>query len=399
MKFILILLISQGLWANVKLGIDNLFQNQEITDFLRNKSVAVLAHHASYNSQGEHLVDILNQKKSLQLIKIFTPEHGLRELADEWIEDGIDEKTSLPYFSLYLQDRQAPTAELLSDIDVIIIDLQDVGMRFYTFATTMAMTMEAASENGVDIIILDRPNPIGGKIEGPVLDSTLWGHLISYRDLPTRHGLTMGELAKFYYKKLKLKNKLFVSLMSGWNRSMIWEETGLPWRIPSPALPNPANAYLYSIVGPFESFNLAVGRGVDNSQAFHIIGAPWISQLESHLLAIRLNKISPSISFRSHSWVSTRAKYQGERLNGIQVQFIDYKNINGYEVLIKMLSIFYQTFGDNFLPTHTKNWTHRYLGNLEVWDHIKEKRIDYLMKKSIKSQVEYRKFTGGITIY
>ncbi len=400
MKFSILLIIVSGfLHAKVKLGIDRFFEQPQLLNYLENKRIAILAHHASVNTQGEHLIDLAFNHPQIHVVKLFTPEHGLRDLSDDWIEDGIDEKTSLPYYGLYKPERRAPSQKMLEDIDVIIIDLQDVGMRFYTFATTMALTMKAANEAQVQVIILDRPNPIGGFVQGLTLKNNLTKHFISYGKLPTRHGLTMAELARFYYREFNLSMPYFLVPMEGWSRKMIWEETALKWNTPSPALISPENSYLYALLGPLESFNLAVGRGIDNSEAFFIYGAPWISLSESQELAQKLNKLSSFIKFSAYSWKPTRSRYQGETCYGVKVVHFEFKKIHSFQLLVKVLHIFQEMFQERFEPTVKNEWTHRYFGHKKAWQWIQEGKLTKIINKAQRQTKRFKSYIQGLLLY
>ncbi len=404
MKFLTILFLTLPLYAQVILGIDKLTSDQTLRKYLQNKTIAALAHPASLNSKGEHLVDILYKDRSFKLKVLFTPEHGLRKLQDDWIEDGVDSITGIPYYSLYKSDRRSPNAQLLKNIDVIIIDLQDVGMRFYTFNTTMALTLKAAFENNVDVLILDRPNPLGGlAVEGFNLDKSLLGHFISFFEIPTRHSLTIAEMALYYLQTQNFSNstsKLHLVKMQNWNRNMIWEETQIPWNTPSPALVTPMNAYMYSILGSLESFNLSVGRGIDNHDAFLVYGAPWITLEESHLLSQNLNLISPHIQFTPYYWFVTRGPYKGEKAHGVKVSHLDFKMVNGFKILIEVISKFEILFQERFKATEKNSWTDRYLGNKNIWDWIQEgKDFNEILTLSYQSQKKLKNFKKDFALY
>jgi uncharacterized protein YbbC (DUF1343 family) len=269
--------------------------------------------------QREHLIDLLH--KDFELKKIFAPEHGLRTMADDWIEDGTDEQTGLPVISLYKRTSKGPTPKDLIGIDAIVIDLQDVGVRYYTYFSTIAEVMKAASPLNVEIILLDRPNLIGGKIiEGKVLDSNLTGSFTAYHTVPTRHGMTLGELARMINHEKDMKVKLTVIPVSGWERENLVFNMDREWIAPSPALIDIEQVGLYAMWGTLENFNLAVGRGKENDLAFRVLGAPWITKEESKKLTNELNAFGfKGVKFESFEWKVTRATHVGQTARGVKI--------------------------------------------------------------------------------
>jgi uncharacterized protein YbbC (DUF1343 family) len=305
------------LWA-LDYGIDTL-NEPSIAMKLKGKRLAVLTHAAGVNQVGRHLIDLLVQHYSL--IKIFAPEHGLRTQADDWVEDGVDEATGLPVISLYKRGDRAPRLEDLQNLDGIVIDLQDVGVRFYTYFSTIAEVMKVAARAQVEVIILDRPNLLGGTlIEGKLLDAKLAGHFIAYHTVPTRHGMTLGELARMLNAEQKLNCQLTVIPVRGWRREALWPILDRAWTAPSPALTSPQQVGLYALWGSLENFNLAVGRGQENHLAFRVLGAPWISPEEATTLSHRLNQLNfPGVQFSSTQWNVTRSIFNGQLARGVEI--------------------------------------------------------------------------------
>lgn len=254
----------------VKLGVDVLAA-QEFAP-LRNKRVGVVTNQTGLDSDGVHLVQRLVGAR-LNVVKIFSPEHGLYGLRDEKVGDAVDEKTGLPVLSLYGKTRR-PTKEMLDGLDVLVFDIQDVGVRFYTYISTMGLCMEEAAKHNVEFVVLDRPNPISGvRVEGPSADEK---HLsfIAYRPIPLVHGMTVGELAAFFNAEYRIGARLTVVPMEGWRREMYWDDTGVRWVNPSPNMRSPTQALLYPAIGLLEGTNLSVGRGTPTP--FEIFGAPFI---------------------------------------------------------------------------------------------------------------------------
>ncbi len=273
--FALVLLLAQvsTLSAGPLLaGIDVLQQ----TDFagLEGKRVGVITNQTGVDRHGRSLVDLLFAAKKLTLVAIFSPEHGFRgdQDAGAHVDHARDAQTGLPVFSLYGKTRR-PTAEMLRGIDTLVFDIQDVGARFYTYLSTMGICMEEAAAHGIEFVVLDRPNPLGGDVlEGPVLEKT--GSFVGYFPVPIRHGLTAGEMARLHAEAKGLKLRLTVIPVRGWRRSMLFDQTGRSWVRPSPNLRSLDAALLYPGLCLFEATNLSVGRGTD--APFRWFGAPWL---------------------------------------------------------------------------------------------------------------------------
>jgi uncharacterized protein YbbC (DUF1343 family) len=300
-------------------GIDRL-DEASVRSELEGKRLAVLAHAASVDREGRHVIDLLRARH--RLVKIFTPEHGLRSLDDGYIGDGTDPASGLPVVSLYKKEGRAPRPEDLFDVDVIVMDLQDVGMRYYTYFSTLAEFLKVAARLGKTVILLDRPNPIGGeRVEGSVLDSTLAGNFIAYHTVPTRHGMTLGELALLYLTEARISLPLRVVGVTGWRRQFFGPSFERFWRASSPALPDIEQVELYALIGSLEQFNLSVGRGLTNESAFRVFGAPWITEEESVSLAGDLNALGlAGLVFFPHQQRVTRAIYEGQEIRGIRVE-------------------------------------------------------------------------------
>jgi uncharacterized protein YbbC (DUF1343 family) len=327
------------------LGIDRLF-SPPFAGLLRGARVGVLAHAASRSRDGRHLVDLLHERADLRAI--FTPEHGLRSIDDDAVPDGRDPATGVPVFSLYGPRRQ-PTPEQLSVVDVLVVDLQDVGLRYYTYPATLAWLLRAAAGAGKRVIVLDRPDPLGGAVvEGAMLEERWSGGIVSFYPMPTRHGMTLGELARFYNEELALGADLTVVPMAGWERAWVWPSTGLPWRAPSPALPTFEQALLYALFGPLEATNLAVGRGKDNADAFRVYGAPWVSEWQAARVVERLSALGlAGLRFSTAEWIPTRAKFEGKRCRGFRVDVTG--PVDGFRALVETLKQLDRELGHNLM--------------------------------------------------
>lgn len=343
----MLLLMSSCACFSLDYGIDRLDEASVAKKF-EGKQLAILTHAAAKSKQGIHLIDFLHHKFIVK--KIFAPEHGLRTMADDWVDDGIDETTGLPVISLYKRGTRAPTASDLMGIDAIVIDLQDVGVRYYTYFSTIAEVMKATAPLGVEVILLDRPNLLGGVTEGKVLDETLAGHFIAYHTIPTRHGMTLGELALMINAEKKIGAKLTVIPASGWARENLIFSSDRPWLAPSPALVQIEQVGFYALWGALEQFNLAVGRGKTNELAFRILGAPWMTPLESHTLALHLNQLGLSgVVFRPYSWFVTRALYEGKTAQGIILEWSGLE-VRSDELTYKVTAVLMKLFKDRLIP-------------------------------------------------
>jgi len=259
---------------------------------LQGKRIGLVTNHTGRARDGATTIDLLHGAKGVTLVRLFSPEHGIRGILDANVPSTTDEKTGLMIQSLY-GDTRRPTTAMFEGIDTMVIDLQDVGARFYTYMTTMAYVMEEAAKNKTAVVVLDRPNPIGGyQIEGPILDKAALS-FVGYYPMPIRHGMTLGELARLFNAENKIGVQLNVIQLRNWKRDAYFDATGLPWINPSPNMRNLIQATLYPGIGAIESTNVSVGRGTDTP--FEQVGAPWIDGVA---LADALNARSiPGISF------------------------------------------------------------------------------------------------------
>jgi len=325
-------------------GIDRL-EKAEFDHLFVGKKLAVLTHAAAQSENGTHLIDILF--KRYPLLKIFSPEHGLRTIADEWVENGVDSVTGLPVISLYKKSSKAPDVKDLEGIDAVVIDLQDVGVRYYTYFSTIAELMKVSGKLGVEVIILDRPNLIGGTIlEGIVLDQELTGKFVSYYDVPSRHGMTLGELANMINKEKNLNVTLTIIPVKDWFRENVLFTLDRKWIPPSPAIVEKEQVALYALWGFLENFNLAVGRGQTNELAFKVIGAPWISQSEAEEFSNSLNQLGfEGVQFTHFSWEVTRSTFKGERVQGVKISW-NHAELRTDEFNYKVSQTLYRHFRD-----------------------------------------------------
>ncbi len=287
---------------------------------LSGRRLGLLCHPASVDRRLRHAAPLLQGDSRFDLRALFGPQHGLRgETQDNMIEwEGFtDPVTGLPARSLYGEHRK-PTAAMLADIDVLVVDLQDVGARYYTFIWTLLLCMEACAEEGKAVVVLDRPNPLGGMSEGSVLDME-YRSFVGLAPIPMRHGLTVGELAPWFASHFGLDVDLHVIAMEGWKRSMEFEETGLPWVMPSPNMPTPDTAFVYPGMCLLEGTSLSEGRGT--TRPFEIFGAPGI---DPEALCRRLDgRGLDGVVFRPLSFEPTFQKHAGRLCGGAQIHVTD----------------------------------------------------------------------------
>ncbi len=280
------------------------------------------------NHKLKSTVDILYEAKNVNLIALFGPEHGVRGEVDagKYVAFYKDIKTNLPVYSLYGKTRK-PTKDMLADIDVLVYDIQDIGTRSYTFISTMGLAMEAASENDIEFIVLDRPNPLGGiKIEGNIAEPKYMSFISQY-PVPYVYGLTSGELAKLLVGENMIKTKPgfapTIIAMEGWKRHMNFADTKLHWVPASPHIPHAYSAYFYPMTGVLGELRDAISIGVGYTLPFQIIGAEWI---DSRALADELNARNiPGIQFREISFTPYYAFGKGKILHGVQIHITDFQ--------------------------------------------------------------------------
>lgn len=340
--------------AQVLSGADLLLQKH--FSLIQGKRVGLVTNHSALLADGRHLADALGENPEVKLVVLFGPEHGIRgdAPAGAKIQDDTDAKTGAKVYSLYGRINK-PTPEMLQGVDVLVFDIFDVGARFYTYESTMSHAMEAAAENNIPYIVLDRPNPIRGTwVEGFIrLDSLR--SFVGLHPIPTAHGLTMGELATLYngegWLKNNVKARLTVIRMEGWKRSQWYDETGLKWVKPSPNIPTLASAVVYPGTCFFEGTNLSEGRGTE--KPFEYIGAPfingghWAKELNSHNLpGVRFEPID--FTPKEIPGAATNPKHKGTRCGGVFVKVVDRDAFEPIKTAIHMLAILKQLYPSEF---------------------------------------------------
>jgi uncharacterized protein YbbC (DUF1343 family) len=301
---------------HVEYGIDVL--RERGFEGLRGRRVALVTHRAAIASDGKSTLDVLAAAPDVQLVAVLSPEHGLEARREGAIADSRDQKSALPVYSLY-GDTLRPTARMLKDVEVIVVDLVDVGTRYYTYMSTLHQTLISAAELDIPIMVLDRPDPIGGvAVEGPLLDVG-YENFVNHHRLPVRHGMTAGELAELINAERNIGARLEVVEAAGWQRGLLQGETGLPWVAPSPNLRDVEATLLYPAIGLVESTNVSVGRGTDTP--FHILGAPFIDS-KALLRALRQAAL-PGVQFAAVDFVPTAAPHAGKLCHGVSATVTD----------------------------------------------------------------------------
>jgi len=329
---------------------------------LEGQKIGLITNQTGISRLGVSNIQVLHEAVNVNLLAIFSPEHGLFGKLDvPLIEDSKDTATGIRVFSLYGSTRR-PTTDMLSGIDTLVFDIQDIGTRFYTYISTMGQAMQAAAENHVRFVVLDRPNPINGiTVSGPVLDEGRES-FVGFHRLPVRHGMTIGELALMFKAELNLDLELEIILLSGWHRADYFDSTGLQWINPSPNMRNLDEAILYPGIGLLETTNLSVGRGTETP--FELFGAPW---LDGELLSRELNDLDlPGVSFSPLQFTPDASKFEGDLCSGVSIVITDRKQYDsirtGLEIALHLRRLYPETWEIDAYD--------RLLGNKAVLDAI-----------------------------
>ena len=391
----------------VMLGIDVL----EAMNFapLKGKRVGLLTHPAGVNRYGVSTIDVLRRARNVRLVALFGPEHGIYgdEKADVPVLDKIDKRTGLPVYSLYGKYRK-PTAEMLKKIDVLVVDLQGVGSRSYTFKSCMLRAAEACFEHGKELMILDRPNPLGGlKVDGPMLDMQYKSYVGMFQ-VPYVHGLTIGELARFakatygameITSKQQKRGKLTVIPMKGWKRSMLWSDTGLRWVPTSPAVPSFASAVGYAMTG----LGCQIGgfkHGYGTTYPFRMLTFPskTPAQISSELRSYGIR----GVSFRAVASKDSK----GKRIDGLYVGITDWNSLRPTELSFYMMKASCKFNGGNVFARAGKNQIslfNKHVGSQEWWREIATKganaNVKYYIDKWARQAQDFKKASSRYYLY
>jgi uncharacterized protein YbbC (DUF1343 family) len=312
---------------------------------LRGKRVGLITNHTGVDAQGRTAIELLKKAPGVQLVALFSPEHGIAGHADEKVSSTKDSSSGLPVYSLY-GDSRRPADEMLEGIDALVFDIQDAGVRFYTYTTTMAYCMEAAAKHGIAFYVLDRPNPLGGEVvEGPVLDKDKTS-FVGYFPLPVRYGLTIGELAQLFNEENKIHCDLHVIAMRNWRRAEYFDNTGARWIPPSPALRTLKGAVLYPGLEILQNAGVSVGRGTE--APFEEFGAPW---MDGERVAAALNARGlPGLNFKPLQFVPAGGPFQGQRCGGVSVRVSERSAARPLRMGIEIATVLRKLYPQQFDP-------------------------------------------------
>ncbi|MBW8331274.1 MAG: DUF1343 domain-containing protein [Prolixibacteraceae bacterium] len=363
--------------SKVKTGIEVLRESN--FKILQGKRVGLITNPTGVDSQLKSTVDILNEAPGVKLVVLYGPEHGVRGdvYAGDKVETTIDKQTGIPVYSLYGKTRKA-NAEMLKDVDVLVYDIQDIGCRSYTYISTMGLAMEAAAENNIEMVVLDRPNPVGGlKVEGNLAEHQFISFVSQFK-IPYLYGLTCGELAKLLNseKMLGTQCKLTVVPMKGWKRKMTFDQTGLPWVLTSPHVPHATSSFYYAASGILGEFSF-MSIGVGYTLPFQLFAK---DSIDASALSQRLNDLHlPGVLFRPIYLKPFYAVGQGKNYSGVQFYLTDYKKARLTEIQFYVMQVMAELYPDKkcFGPDTEKRY--------DMFDKVcGSDQIRLLMSKNMK---------------
>ncbi|MEB2492659.1 DUF1343 domain-containing protein [Peribacillus frigoritolerans] len=375
-------------------GIEVLLKEEK--NVLSGKKVGLITNPTGIDSKLTSIVDLLHDDPDINLTALFGPEHGVRgdAQAGASVEYYIDEKTGLPVYSLYGKTKK-PTPEMLKDVEVLVFDIQDVGTRYYTYIYTMAYAMEAAKENDIPFIVLDRPNPQGGEtVDGPVLEPE-FSSFVGLYPIPLKHGMTVGELATLFNKEFKIGADLKVIKMKGWKRDMDYDDTGLPFVLPSPNMPTVSTTFAYPATGLIEGTNVSEGRGT--TKPFELIGAPYINgdELAGKLNALRL----PGVKFRAASFTPTFSKHAGKLSHGVEIYITDREEFKAVPTGLHIIKTIQDLYPGDFEFLAANNFN-LLIGNGWIMSRIKEgTTVNEILKEYQVKQDAFKKVRKNYLLY
>ena len=332
---------SRSYGARVQTGTDVL----EAEKFapLRGKHVGLITNHTGLDFQGRTTIELLAHAPGVQLVALFSPEHGIAGHADGKVASSHDPSTGLPIYSLYGEE-QRPTEEMLQGIDALVFDVQDAGVRFYTYTATMGYCMEEAAKRNIAFYVLDRPNPINGEIvEGPMLDPDKTA-FVAYYPVPVRYGLTIGELAQLFNTEKHIDCDLHVIAMKNWRRNYFYQNTGLRWIPPSPNLRTLNGAILYPGLEMLQSAGVSVGRGTETP--FEEFGAPW---MDGETVAAALNARNlPGLRFANQPYIPVSGLYAGQRCGGVGIRVTDREAARSVTMGLEIAAVLLKKYPEHF---------------------------------------------------
>src|SRR5215469_9968143 len=347
--------------GRVQTGLDVL-QSEKFSP-LRGKHVGIITNHTGLDAQGKSTIDLLTHAQNVEVVALFSPEHGIAGHADEKVSSSKDPTTGLPVFSLYGETNR-PSGEMLEGIDALVFDIQDAGVRFYTYTVTMAYCMEEAAKRNIAFYVLDRPNPINGDvIEGPMLDPDKTS-FIAYFPLPVRYGLTIGELAQFFNTENHINADLHVIPMKNWHRNYFFESTGIRWIPPSPNLRTMKGTLPYPGLEILQNAGVSVGRGTETP--FEQFGAPW---MDGEKVAAALNSDHlPGLRFVPQPFIPVSGLYQGRRCGGVGIRITDRAAVRAMRMGLEIAALLEKLYPQDFDLSKTITL----LGNAEAVQKLKD---------------------------
>lgn len=323
LRFFLSVFICVPLWIQTPVAAAQTLTGVDVLEAQRfaplaGKRVGLITNQTGIDRSGRSTIDLLAHAPGVKLVALFSPEHGIRGTLDDRVSSSTDEATGLPIYSLY-GETERPTDAMLAGLDTLVFDIQDAGVRFYTYIATMGYAMEAAAAHHVAFYVLDRPDPLGGeRIEGPMLDPDRT-NFVGYFPMPVRMGMTLGEMARMFNAEKKIGCDLHVIRMQNWQRKMWFSDTGLPWVNPSPNLRSPTAEILYPGLEILQAGGVSVGRGTPTP--FELLGAPWIRGEE---LAVYLNRRAiPGVKFDPVKFTPDSGLHKGELCEGVKISLTD----------------------------------------------------------------------------
>lgn len=326
---------------HTRTGIDVL----EEQDFapLHGKRVGLITNQTGVDSAGRRTIDVLSHAPGVKLVALFSPEHGIAGRMDDKVTNSLDSATGLPIYSLYGESRRPP-AEMFANLDAVVYDIQDAGVRFYTYVTTMGYCMEQAAKQHIAFFVLDRPDILGGEaIEGPMLDADKTS-FVAYFAMPVRFGMTLGELAQMFNAENRIGVDLHVIAMRNWQRNETYYETGLGWIAPSPNLRTTRAAFPYPGIEILQAGGVSVGRGTETP--FELFGAPWIHSDE--LLAELERRHIPGLKIASTQFTPTSALYKGEKCEGVALTVTDGNSFRSMLMGLEIIAALHKLYPQNF---------------------------------------------------
>jgi uncharacterized protein YbbC (DUF1343 family) len=326
------------------LGVERLCETR--LELIEGERVGLVCNQASVDHELRHSADLLRSLEGLKLTALFGPQHGIRgDVQDNMVETehSVDKLTGLPVYSLYSETRE-PTERMLEEVDVLVCDLQDVGCRIYTFVYTIANCMRAAERFGKRVVVCDRPNPLGGvSVEGNVLEPE-FASFVGQFPIPTRHGMTAGELSKMFREHWGIGCELEVLTMEGWSRELWFEDTDAPWVIPSPNMPTPDTTKVFPGTVHLEGTQASEGRGT--TRPFELVGAPYVDAFE---LARRLEGFGlPGVKFRPTGFMPTFQKHAGVACGGVQIHVLEREQFRPVITGVAVVKSLHDLYGEEF---------------------------------------------------